>query len=288
MFGIISALAAASSWTYACHLWKIQTKYLLASQINIIKNIIAFIVFSPVLFTFEFHSNFKAITILLVSGILGIAIGDTFYIRSLKILGTRRTLTFEALSPIIATLLGAFLLNETLPIKIWLGIAIVSISLVGIAFQKTRNSQDIRFSSDKKKGYIFATLSVLCAVIAAILSRLVLISSDLNPFQTTEIRLFGSILALLPFMQNNITRSIKSLPFENIISLLLATILGTNIGILLQQNVFRILPIGIGWTLLSTSPLMALFFARSEGEEINWKTLVLTTMIILGVGTVFI
>ena len=83
-------------------------------------------------------------------------------------------------------------------------------------------------------------------------------------------------------------KSIKKLTFKNKSRLLLATFLGTNIGILLQQNVFKILPIGLGWTLLSTSPAIAIFFARTEGEELNWKTLVLTTTTILGVGIVFI
>ena len=34
--------------------------------------------------------------LLMISGIIGIAIGDTLYINSLKIIGTRKTLSFEA------------------------------------------------------------------------------------------------------------------------------------------------------------------------------------------------
>ena len=71
MFGIISALGAASSWTYACYLWRQQTKYFSAAQINIIKNIIAFIIFSPVILTFDFQTSFKEILILFLSGIIG-------------------------------------------------------------------------------------------------------------------------------------------------------------------------------------------------------------------------
>ena len=226
--------------------------------------------------------------ILFFSGIIGISLGDTFYIISLKKLGTRRTLTVEALSPIIATILGSIFLKEILPFKVWLGVLIVSISLVGVAFQKTINTQNITSNKDRKEGFIFSILSVFCAVIAAALSRFVLINSDLNPFQTSEIRLLASIFALLPFLRKNLTYSVRKIPLKNKISFLVATFLGTNIGNLLQQNVFKILPIGIGWTLLSTSPVMALFFARVEGEEVNWKTYVLTATTILGVGTVFI
>ncbi len=128
----------------------------------------------------------------------------------------------------------------------------------------------------------------MCAVLAGTLSRLVFINSDLNPFQTTEIRLLGAILVQLPFVGNNLIKSIKYLPFGNKTRLLYATFLGTNIGILLQQNVFKLLPIGLGWTLLSTSPAIAIFFARAEGERINWETLALTVTTILGVAIIVI
>ncbi len=288
MLGIVFALGAASSWTYACYLWRKQTQYFSASQINITKNIIAFIIFSPIILTFDFQSSFKEIFILFLSGIIGISIGDTFYLIALKELGTRLTLTVEALSPIFATILGSIVLGEMLEIKIWLGIFIVSISLLGLALQKTKINQQIKSKIDIKKGYVFAFLSVSCAVIAATLSRVVLINSDLNPFQTTEIRLLGSIIGLLPLVRNDLVYKVRKISLKNNLSLFHATFLGTNLGILLQQYVFKLLPIGLGWTLLSTSPVMALFFARSEGDEINWKTLLLTATTILAVGIVFI
>ena len=224
----------------------------------------------------------------MLSGIIGISIGDSFYIISLKKIGTRLTLTVEALSPVIATVFGALFLREMLSLKVFLGIIIVSISLIGVALQKTINHNNIISKTDKNIGFMFAFLSVLCAVIAAALSRLVLINYSLNTFQTTEIRLLGSIIGMFPVLQNNLIVSIKDLPAKNKLKILYATVLGTNIGILLQQNVFKLLPIGLGWTLLSTSPVIALFFARAEGEQLNWKTLVLTMTTILGVGIVFI
>ena len=288
MFGILSALGAASSWTYSCYLWRQQTKYFSASQINITKNIIAFIIFSPLILTYDFQSSLKEIFILFLSGIIGISLGDTFYIISLKKLGTRRTLTVEALSPIVATLIGSLFLKETLSLKIWLGVFIVSISLLGVAFQKTLNNQYITSDNDKKEGFIFAFLSVLCAVIGGALSRFVLTNSDLNPLQTTEIRLLGSIIGLLPFVRKNLINTVRNIPLRNKINILYATFWGTNIGILLQQNVFKLLPIGLGWTLLSTSPVIALLFARAEGEEVNSITIGLTVMTIIGVCIVFL
>ncbi|WP_320674103.1 DMT family transporter [Prochlorococcus sp. MIT 1341] len=288
MFGIISALLAASSWTYACFLWRQQTKWFSALQINIIKNIIAFVVFFPALLIFDFDSSFKAIFILLLSGIIGIALGDSFYITSLKIIGTRRTLTVEAFSPICATILGSVILQEMPSLKVSAGIFIVSISLLGVALHRTKSNQILEANISKMKGFAFAFLSVLCAVIAATLSRFVLTNSDLNPFQTTEIRLLGGIIGLFPFIERDLITSIKKLPSKNKSSLIKATFLGTNLGILFQQNVFRTLPLGLGWTLLSTSPVISLFVAKEEGEKLDWETLLLTTMTIFGIGIVLI
>ena len=288
LIGIISALGASICWTYACFLWRKQTEYFSALQINLIKNVIACLIFSPILFTLDFQSNFREIIILLASGVLGIAIGDSLYITSLKNLGTRKTLTIEASSPILASILGAVMLNEMPSRKVLLGVLIVSLSLIGVAFQKTKSNQELKTNCFRKNEYLVAFLSVLCAVIAANLSRAVLINSNMNPFQTTEIRLIGSLIALLPLVRINLKISIKDLSLINKSKLVYATLLGTNLGIFLQQSVFQLLPIGLGWTLLSTSPVMALFFARAEGEEVNWKTYVLTATTILGVGIVFI
>jgi drug/metabolite transporter (DMT)-like permease len=43
--------------------------------------------------------------------------------------------------------------------------------------------------------------------------------------------------------------------------------LGTNVGILLQQVVLKQLPLGIGITVLSTAPVMALLVAAPEGDH---------------------
>ncbi len=288
MLGILSALGAASSWTYACCLWRQQTRYFSAVHINLIKNIIAFCIFSPVILTFDFNSNLNEICILLVSGIIGITIGDSFYIISLKRIGTRRTLAVEALSPLISTVLGSFLLNEAPPLNLWCGAFIVSISLIGIACQDSILDEAYDSFRIKKDGFIFAFASVLCAVIAAILSRLVLVNSDLSPFQTTEIRLFGGFVALLPCVKSSFFREINNLPLRDKSKILYATFFGTNLGILLQQNVFKTLPIGLGWTLLSTSPIFSLFFAKVEGEKLKWETVAFTVTIVFGVAISFI
>ena len=95
MLGILSAIGASFSWTFACFLWRSQTKYFSPVQINLIKNAIAVILFSPALLSFSWRIHLNQICILFISGLIGIAIGDTLYINALTRLGTCKTLTIE-------------------------------------------------------------------------------------------------------------------------------------------------------------------------------------------------
>ena len=112
IIGIIAAIGASFSWTFACFMWRQQARFFTSIQLNLIKNLIAFVVFSPVLFSIDWFSSYREIFILILSGLIGIAIGDSLYIKALNRLGTRKTITIEAFSPIFANILSTFFIGE--------------------------------------------------------------------------------------------------------------------------------------------------------------------------------
>jgi len=286
LIGIFSAFGATLSWTYACSIWRAHTNIYKPIEINFLKNVIAFIIFSPVFLILNYSTNYKYFLILLLSGTIGIGLGDTFYLKSLNLIGTRKTLSIEALSPLIAAITGTLFIDEHLNINAWIGIVIVTGALIKIIRKKSclldKNSKLV-FSNNSLDKYIYSFLSVLCAVIAALLSRFVLLESDLSPIFTTEIRLLGSIIFLysiakmkLKFFLNNFERKEK---YQFMISVLF----GTNIGIFLQQIVFQTLPLGIGWTLLSTSPIISLLFTKKEEGILTNEIIVTTFILFIGI-----
>ncbi len=288
MIGFFSAISAVIFWTFSCSIWRRESKNLLPRQINIYKNIFASILFLPIVLTISWFSDLSSIFILMISGIIGIAIGDNLYINSLKIIGTRKTLSFEALTPIIATSVGKLSVNEIYPQKVWLGSFIVSISLLMIVRQNT--SQEEYSREVKFLGTLCALGSVFCAVFAALLSRIILTSSTLTPLQTTEIRLLSASIFLFLIFKKDFFDLIsnKAITKKSHSNLILSTLLGTNFGILSQQIVFKFLPIGIGWTLLSLSPVFALFISKGEGEKINKLTIIYSLLSFIGVGITLI
>ena len=291
MIGIFSALGASLSWTYACFIWRSQTNHNRPLDINLVKNLFAFIFFSPVLLTFKDLVQYKFLILLLLSGVIGIGFGDTFYLKSLKLLGTRKTLSIEALSPILAALSGGIFISENLSIKSWIGIIFVSISIISIL--KNKNSlvdknHNFTTKNFSYRNYIYSFLSILCAVIGALLSRYVFLETNLNPLQTTEIRLLGSLIFLMIISKFRINFFLHKLKSMEKIQFTLSIIMGTNIGIFLQQLVFQNLPLGIGWTLLSTSPIFSLFLAKKEEGKLSKEIIITTILLFIGISLIIL
>ena len=290
MIGILSAFGAATSWTFACFIWRSQTQKYKSIDINLIKNIIAFLVFIPAFINLNSTTEFKNIFILLISGIIGIGLGDTFYLKSLQTIGTRKTLSIETLSPLIAALSGEIFINEDLPTKSWFGIIIVSISLF-IILKKGNNlkMENAPFSEKNNfKIFAFPFLSVLCAVLGGLLSRMVFLQSNLSPFLTTEIRLLGAIIFLISLKGFKINFFLKNIDKKQQKRFFISILLGTNLGIFLQQVVFKTLPIGVGWALLSISPVISLFFAKTEEREITKKIIFFTCFLFFGLTLIIL
>ena len=285
MIGIISAFGAALSWTYACFIWRSQTEKYKSIDINLVKNIIAFLIFLPTFINISVLIDSKSILTLLLSGVIGIGLGDTFYIKSLQIIGTRKTLSIETLSPLLAALSGEIFINENLSLRSYVGIVAISISLFILLRQRTNlvvNSLSTINEQNNLSIYVFPFLSVLCAVSGGLLSRIVFLESNLSPFQTTEIRLLGAIIFLITIKKFRINFFLKKLDNNDQTRFLLSIFFGTNLGILLQQIVFKTLPLGIGWTLLSISPVISLFFSSKEEGMITKGIILFTSLLFLG------
>ncbi len=283
MTGVLAALGAAMAWTGASALWRSLSGRVTAIRLNAMKNGLASLLFLPVLLTLPYNTDEHAV-LLLTSGLIGIAAGDSFYFGALRRLGTRRTLTVEASGPVLASIAGVLVMGDSLAVKNGLGALLVSSAVVLIAMQSRETSQGKRGGSaaDFGIGLLLALTAVICGLSGAFLARYVLISSDLTPLQTASIRLLGGWLGLLPFLKG-FWRQTKLKQREQW-KLVIATVVGTNGGILLQQVVLQTMPVGEGVTLMATAPVMALFVGRMEGDPIQLSGVAAAGLALAGVA----
>ena len=273
-----AAVAAAMAWTTASALWRSLSRFGTAIELNGLKNGLALLFFLPFLITLPWADQAGAVVVLLLSGLIGIAAGDSFYLGGLRRLGTQKALTVEAMGPVLASMGGVLMMGDTVRPTAWAGALLVSGAVVLVAQQSNASSAN----DGKALGLLLCMLAVMCGLSGAFLSRHALITSDLTPMQTAAIRLLGGWLGLLPLLRGRLCP--KNFPIGVTPKVILATLLGTNLGIVLQQIVFQMLPVGQGITLMSTAPVMALFLNHLEGESLQWQGIVAGLLAVSGVA----
>ena len=266
------------AWTSASALWRSLSALGRSRQLNGWKNGLATLVFLPVLLGIPWLEQGRAVALLLLSGVIGIAAGDCFYLSALRRLGTRRTLTVEACGPVLAGIGSVVLMREGMPTQAWIGAVLVTGAVTLVAQQSGEDPSP----HESRDGLLLALISVVCGLAGAFLARQALISSPLSPLQTAAIRLFAGWLGLLPLLRGHLLP--KGIAAAPAIRMALATLLGTNLGILLQQMVFQTLPVGQGVTLLSTAPVMALLLARFEGDRLQLPGVLAAVLAVAGVA----
>ena len=283
MAGLLAALGAAMVWTTASSLWRSVSSSGSALQLNTVKNGLATLLFLPVLLSLPWGDNGQGVALLLLSGVIGIAIGDSFYLAALRRLGTRRTLTVEAVGPVLGSVGSVLLMQDTLPWKAWIGAVLVSSAVLLVARQSSESNPSDSGNPPVIHGLMLSLMAVISGLAGAFLARHVLLETSLSPLQSAAIRLLGSWLVLMPVLRKTPWNRLGSRRGP-LFRILMATVLGTNVGIALQQLVFRELPVGPGVTLMATAPVMALLIAPLEGDAIQPLGLLAAVLALAGVA----
>jgi len=214
----------------------------------------------------------SALGLLALSGFLGLGAGDTFFFAALNRLGTRRTLLFMLAAPPLTALMGRILLAETVSAAAFTGI---TLTLIGVGWVVTERTQADAAHGDRRRweGIFLGMLVALTWAGGSVLSRAVLKNSDITPMQSAAVRMAACVLFLVlwgPLHGEHVFGVARRLFALRIWHLIVpATLLGTFLGIYLQQVAFARTDAGIAQTLLSTSPLFGIAVAAVLGERVS-------------------
>lgn len=287
LIGVLAALAAALCWTLASGLWRRLPTSLAPAELNLLKNLIALALQLPLLLGSLPALPLGPTGLLLLSGVLGIALGDSFYFAALRRLGTRRTLTFDAGGPAVTAAAGCLLLAEWPGPRQWLGIALISLAVVLVARQRPVAVVGVGLRAGHQRlGVLLALAALVCGSAGALLARAALRTSGLDPWHAATLRLLAATLVLLPLLGRLLThlrRPRPRPPGRRWLLVLAATLLGTSAGIGLQQLALARLPGGLAVALLATAPVMAVPLAPLEGDRPGAFGVLAALLAVLGV-----
>lgn len=289
----MAALSAALLWAVASVVYGRLGQVIKPLQLNLLKGIIAIALLTiTICLRGEFVANIAPIPLclLLLSGVIGIGLGDLAFLAAINSFGARRTLLMGTLAPPMTAIIAQIFLAERLNISAWYGCGLTVLGVAWVVTEKRANVSDIS-STQLGQGIGFGLLAAITNAIGAVLSRAALADSSIAPLWASLFRLIAAVLILLPltwlswgggrviFSEWRSPRVLSAAFF--------AAFCGTYLGIWLQQTAIKFTQAGVALTLLQTSPLFVMPLAICMGEKISIRAIAGVGIAIAGIALLF-
>ena len=287
--GEIAALSAAGLWAFATLMFGRLGKQLSPLVLNLIKGSMAvgFIVLTLAIRQQLLMSlPMASVWLLLISGVVGIGLGDTAYFATVNALGARQALLLEMLAPPLAALMSLIFLKEQLSPLAWLGMALTLAGIVWVVGERSPRA-DVP-GARLIRGVVFGVLSALGQSVGSVLSRAALADTAVDPLWSSLLRLSAGLVCIGGLL----LWRVKPQPSPMISGRLLggvaiAAFFGTYLAIWLQQLALKYSPAGIAQSLLATSPIMVLPMALVIGERITFRAICGALLALVGIWLLF-
>lgn len=170
--GEFFSLSCALAWASAVILFKKSGEHLQPFSLNLIKNAMVLPLFAFTVLAVE-GSTLPPIppdhlAIVLLSGLLGIAAGDTLYFHALNSIGASRMAVAQALYSPSVILLSFVYLGERLGVWQFVGVGLVLGGIVLVTWSRDRRSADARAL---RIGVAWAVFSVFLMALGVVLAK---------------------------------------------------------------------------------------------------------------------
>lgn len=282
--GVFAALGTALCWAIAARLFSGIGNAFSPLTMNFWKGLISIALLSAVLIAVQpglFSTN--VVIWLLVSGFIGIGIGDTCFFKALQSIGdSQAVLVAETLAPLFTALFAMAFIGEWITWQQWVGVAIVLFSVDMVIKARKRSATHVFATS----GYLYGVGAALCQAVGAVVSRDILGSGEVDAASAAFLRLVGGMVFVVPFIAVTKTRWLPVITSGKRVwpAFVLATLLGTTAAIYLQMFAFAYAKAAVVQTLIATSALMSLGVAFVLGEKATKATLLWSVIALVGVG----
>lgn len=273
-WGEIFALASAAVWALAVILMRRAGDTLPAFELNLFKNSLGMVLLFPTILFFgglelPDYSIFEFLVVF-VSGVIGIAIADTWYLRALNLMGASRTGIVASLFSPFVVLLSTIFLGERMNAWQWVGFFLVVSGVLVVTWRTNRSTVD---TSHIRKGAVYGIASMMMMALGIVMVKEIL---EVKPLLwTIELRLAGGITGLLVFMllrgqwqsvKNNFR---KPHSWGTVIT---ASFLASYVSLILWLAGYKLIDASIASILNETNVVFIIVLAwLMLGERISWR-----------------
>jgi len=174
-WGEVFALSSALTWALAVILLRRSGETLPPFELNLFKNCLGFVLMVPTILLFNGlvlpeYTPFELL-IIITSGLLGIALADTWYLRALNLMGASRTGIVASLFSPFVILLSTIFLGERLVPWQWFGFFMVVSGVLLVTWRVHRSEVD---TDDLKKGAIYGVAAIFLMAVGIVMVKEIL------------------------------------------------------------------------------------------------------------------
>ena len=237
--------------------------------------------------------NIEYLNVIIVSGIIGIFLGDTLLFMALKRIGPRRNNILFALAAPFTVILNILVLQQKMSLIEITGCIVVFIGVVvAISYGNSKNNihRWELIEGSIKIGILFGILAALCQSIGLIMMKPIL-DQGADPIASAAIRctISALLLSLTYISKSNLIGSNINFTTSTILKTIISGFLGMALGMSLLLIALQKADAGIVATLSSTSPIMILFLLWIITKKIpSIGAWIGTIIAIIGTGLIFI
>jgi drug/metabolite transporter (DMT)-like permease len=278
--GAVAALGSAASWAVGAFLFKSLGEKLSPLAMTLAKGACSVALLGiAVLLIGPAPIDTQSLVYLVVSGVVGIALGDTFFFRALQGLTPQALLVLMVLGQVMTIVLAVVFLEEKVPLIAVVGIPAVLLGVV-MVLRATATDEGGKTRVD---GLVFGILAVACTAVSIVILKKGL-GEQSHTVQATFVRMVSGTVGI--FAYGMLTRQIAGwmspLADRKLASrFVLAVGVVAFGGFWLGTVATKYCPVAIASTLISTEPAFGLIIAATVRRERVPRSAVIGTAITL-------
>lgn len=285
-WGEVFALSSAVTWALAVVLMRRSGESLPAFELNFFKNCFGLALLVPTIlivngFTIPYYTA-TDLTLVMLSGLIGIAVADTWYLQALNLMGAARTgIVASLFSPFVVFLSAIFLGERMVPWQ-WFGFILVMAGVLMVTWRSNRARVD---EEHLKKGLIYAIGAVFMMAVGIVMVKGVLETRSF--LGTMGLRFVGGVSGMLLYVfmrghwQNMKQNFSGPQPWGTI---LLASFLGAYFALIMWLGGYKLIDASVASVLNQTNVIFIVLFAwLILGERINQQKLLGMGLTMVGV-----
>ncbi|MEW6744967.1 MAG: DMT family transporter [Planctomycetota bacterium] len=283
-FGMLAALSAALCWSFGTFVFEAAGRRVGAFQLNLLRLTVALVLLSLTHLLVRgsiipADVEARRLGLFALSGLVGLAIGDLCYFRSLLALGPGLAVLIQGLAPAFSAGLAWLALGEGLGLQDLAGITLTMLGVSWVAVEPHRSTVATAQTRRRWLGVLQGVAAAFCQGLGLVLAKEGLNDPGgipvVSPLTATLARMtMGTLCAwVMAIATRQIRATPKSIADRRGMGFVaLGAILGPFVGVWLSQIAIQNTPAGVAATLFATCPIMVLvllLILRSERPSLR-------------------